>query len=241
MTEINLASETLFKIFGLNITNTLLTTLIVSLLIVLFGSFLSPKKHKNILSQGLEVLIYRFLQLTDSLTNNRKLSKKILPVAITFFIFILFSNFIALVPGFLGSFYYQNGDKIISILRSPNSDLNTTIALAISAVITIQAVALNELGIKKYLKKFFNFSSPIKFFQGFLELISEGTKILSFAFRLFGNVFAGEILLIIIGFLVPYFIPLPFMILELFVGLIQALIFAMLTLTFSSSAIEIES
>lgn len=240
MIEINLASETLFTIFGLNITNTLLTTFLVSLLIIVFGSFLSPKRHKNILSQGLEVLFYRFLQLTDTLTNNRELSKKILPTAITFFIFIITSNLIALIPGFLGSFYYRNGDKIIPILRSPNSDLNTTIALAISAVVTIQIVAMKELGLKKYIKKFFNFSSPIKFFQGFLELISEGTKILSFAFRLFGNIFAGEVLLIIIGFLVPYFIPLPFMILELFVGLIQALIFAMLTLTFSSSAIEID-
>lgn len=239
MTEINLASETLFTIFGFNITNTLLTTLIVSLLIVVLGSFFDPKKHKNILSQGLEVLIYKFLQLTDTLTNKRELSKKILPVAITFFIFILSSNLIALIPGFLGSFYYQNGSKMIPILRSPNSDLNTTIALAISSVMLIQFISIKELGVKKYLKRFFNFSSPISLFQGFLELMSEGTKVLSFAFRLFGNIFAGEILLIIVGFLVPYFIPIPFMILEIFVGLIQSLIFAMLTLTFSTSAIEV--
>jgi F-type H+-transporting ATPase subunit a len=87
-----------------------------------------------------------------------------------------------------------------------------------------------SVGIFKHLGKYFNFKGPIEFFIGLLEIISELAKIISLSFRLFGNVFAGEVLLTIIFFLAPYFIPLPFMMLEIFVGLIQAFIFAMITL-----------
>jgi F-type H+-transporting ATPase subunit a len=87
-----------------------------------------------------------------------------------------------------------------------------------------------SVGVFKHLGKFFNFSNPINFFIGILELISELAKIISLSFRLFGNVFAGEVLLTIIFSLAPYIVPLPFMGLELFVGLIQAFIFAMITL-----------
>ena len=99
-------------------------------------------------------------------------------------------------------------------------------------------LAIQELGPKAHIKKFFNFSNPILFFVGILELISEIGKIISFSFRLFGNVFAGEVLLVIIGFLVPYVIPVPFLMLELFVGFIQALVFAMLTMVFTSIAVS---
>jgi F-type H+-transporting ATPase subunit a len=90
----------------------------------------------------------------------------------------------------------------------------------------------------KYLGKFFNFSSPIDFFVGILELISEISKLISFSFRLFGNVFAGEVLLMVMMFLVPYILPLPFFMLEIFVGLIQALVFTTLTLVFLKMATE---
>jgi F-type H+-transporting ATPase subunit a len=86
------------------------------------------------------------------------------------------------------------------------------------------------VGSFKHLGKYFNFTNPINFFIGILEMVSEVAKIVSLSFRLFGNVFAGEVLLTIISFLAPYIIPLPFMILELFVGMIQAFIFAMITL-----------
>ena len=112
------------------------------------------------------------------------------------------------------------------------SDLTTTLALALVAVTSIQYFSWSVLGLKKYLARFFNFINPIQFILGFFELISEAVKILSFSFRLFGNVFAGEVLLLVIAFIIPYVLPLPFMILEVFVGVIQAFIFAVLTLTF---------
>lgn len=120
----------------------------------------------------------------------------------------------------------------VPVLRSPNSDLNTTLALAIFSVVSIQFFSIQVLGLGGFISRFLNFKGPIEFILGFFELISESVKVVSFSFRLFGNVFAGEVLLLIIGFLVPYIIPLPFMLLEIFVGLIQAFIFAILTLTF---------
>lgn len=234
MINIKLQSDYILSIFGLYLTNTFLTTILVTVIIVLFALFfyLRRKSHKNIVVNGIRILIFELLKLTDEVTGDRNLSKRILPVIATFFLFIVSANLLALIPGFLGSFFVSIDGKEIPLLRSPNSDLTTTVALAIFSVISIQFFSLKTLGIKRYLSRFFNFGNPIKFILGFFEIISEGVKVLSFSFRLFGNIFAGEILLLVIAFLVPYIIPLPFMILEVFVGVIQAFIFAMLTLTF---------
>jgi F-type H+-transporting ATPase subunit a len=101
----------------------------------------------------------------------------------------------------------------------------------------VNVFVVSIVGLKERVSVFFNFASPIKFFVGILELISEFARIISFTFRLFGNVFAGEVLLAIMALLVPYLVPLPFMFLEVFVGFIQAFIFGMLTLIFVALAI----
>lgn len=160
------------------------------------------------------------------------MTKTILPVICTFFIYIVTANLIALLPGFLGSFYIYSGGHKIALLRSPNSDVNTTFALAIFSVLATQYFSLQRLGAKKYISRFLNITSPLSLLLGFFEILSEAAKVLSFSFRLFGNIFAGEILLLVIAFLVPYIIPIPFMFMEIFVGIIQAFIFAVLTLTF---------
>lgn len=125
------------------------------------------------------------------------------------------------------------------IFRAATADLNTTLALAIISVFLTQYWGIKYLGLS-YFKKFFNFSDgPIFTFVGLLELVSEFAKIISFAFRLFGNIFAGEVLLVVIAALSPKFLPilpLPFYGLEVFVGLIQALVFAMLSLVFINMA-----
>lgn len=121
------------------------------------------------------------------------------------------------------------------VLRGATADLNTTLALALFAVVMIQFYGLRELKLG-YLKKFINFKSPIDFFIGILEIISEISKIISFAFRLFGNIFAGEVLLVVIAFLVPIVASFPFLLLEVFVGVVQALVFAMLTGVFINVA-----
>lgn len=234
MINIGLQPEYIVSAFGISLTNTFLTSILVIALLGVLGIIFCFKKqnHKNIFINGIRVLVFELLKLTDMVTQDRKLSKKILPLITTFFLFIVTANLLALIPGFLGSFFINTPSGEFSVLRSPNSDLTTTVALALFSVFAIQFFSLRELGIKKYIGRFFNFTNPIKFVLAFFELISESVKVLSFSFRLFGNIFAGEVLLLVIAFLVPYIIPLPFMILEVFVGIIQAFIFAILTLTF---------
>jgi len=123
----------------------------------------------------------------------------------------------------------------IPLLRAGTADINTTLALALISVIMTQVVGFKYLKLG-YLKKYFNFSNPIMFFVGLLEMVSEVAKIISFAFRLFGNIFAGEVLLAVMLFLVPLIAPMPFYGLEIFVGFIQALVFSMLTLVFFDMA-----
>jgi|SRR6185295_1880821 len=142
------------------------------------------------------------------------------------------------VPAENGSAICPQGELLLPFFRSVNSDVNMTLALAIIAVIAIQFFGIKELGFFHYWGKFFvnPFRDFIGFFVGILELISEFSKLISFSFRLFGNVFAGEVLLLVMSFLVPYAVPLPFYGLELFVAFVQALVFALLTLVFMTMA-----
>ena len=234
MINIGLQPEYVLSVFGISLTNTFLTSILATAFLGALGIifYLKKQNHKNILINGIRILVFELLKFTDMVTQDRKLSKKILPLVATFFLFIVTANLLALIPGFLGSFFINTPAGEFSVLRSPNSDLTITAALALFSVFAIQFFSLRVLGTKKYIERFFNFTNPIKFILGFFEMISEGVKVLSFSFRLFGNIFAGEVLLLVIAFLVPYIIPLPFMILEVFVGIIQAFIFAILTLTF---------
>ena len=127
--------------------------------------------------------------------------------------------------------------EFVPLLRAATADLNMTVALAIFAVIAIQYFGFSIVGFH-YSAKFFNFESPIMFILGILELMSELSKIISFAFRLFGNIFAGEVLLAVLAFLMPFVVPLPFLLMELFVGFIQALVFSMLTAVFLNVAVS---
>ncbi len=132
----------------------------------------------------------------------------------------------------------KTAGRLLPILRGANTDLNTTLAIALIAMIGVQFWGVSTLGIKKYGSKFINFSSPVMFFVGILEFVAELARIISFTFRLFGNMFAGEVLLVAMMFLLPFVGIIPFMGLELFVGVIQAFIFSMLTLIFGVTAIS---
>ena len=126
---------------------------------------------------------------------------------------------------------------LVPFLRAANTDVNTTLAIALVAMFFVHFWALRELGVLSHLGKYMNFrQGPIWFAVGLLEIISEVARIISFTFRLFGNIFAGEVLLVAMAFLIPLIGVLPFMGLELFVGLIQAFIFSMLTLVFAAVA-----
>jgi len=132
-------------------------------------------------------------------------------------------------------------ETFVPLFRSVNSDLNATLSWAIISVFLAQIFGMSSLGTFSYLKKYFDFSNPINFFVGILEIVGEIAKIISFSFRLFGNVFAGEVLLVVMTMLAPYLAPLPFYGLEIFVGFIQALVFTMLSLVFIKMATEAHS
>lgn len=231
MEEISLKAHELFNIGGFGITNSLLLTMVVSLLL-LSGAFILNRKISIIpgkLQGAIEMGVESFLTLMESTLGSEKKAEKYFPLIATIFIFILTSNLLGILPG-IGSFTFNSGHGEVSLFRSPASDLNFTLAFAVISVLVTNILGMLAVGVFPHISKFLNFTNPIKFFIGILELVSEVAKIISLSFRLFGNVFAGEVLLVIIFFLAPYFIPLPFLFLELFVGMIQAFIFAMITL-----------
>ncbi len=240
--EISLAAEKIGHIGSFPITNSMLTSWIATLLLIVLG-FLAARNLKAIPRgiQNLFELIVEFLMnLVNSVMDNKEQTRKYFPLLATIFLFIITNNWLGLLPGVgtIGLHEMHHGKEIfVPLLRSGNADLNTTLALAIIAVIAIQIFGIIGIGIFKYGSKFINFKSPILFFVGILELISELSRLISFSFRLFGNVFAGEVLLAVIAMLLPFIAPLPFYGLELFVGFIQALVFTMLTLVFIKSAI----
>ncbi|HBG81463.1 TPA: ATP synthase F0 subunit A [candidate division CPR2 bacterium] len=240
--HISIAAEEIFKIGPVQVTNSMLAAAIT---FVMLGSvsYLATRNLKSVptgLQNVCEAMVEALYNLTHSISRDKKLTDKIFPLIATFFIFILFNNWLGLLPGFgtIG-FHEINGEGhevFLPMLRAGTADLNTTVALGLISVIAIQVIGIGALGVAKYSKKFINFSSPVNFFVGLLELISEVIKIISFAFRLFGNVFAGEVLLTVMSVLVPYLIPMPFYIMEVFVGFIQALVFTMLSLVFIKMA-----
>ena len=250
MAEISIKAETLFHIGIFNFTNSYFLSLIVVGIFVSLALWF--KNHLAMIPGKLqivfELLFDEILKMMDSILGSRQKSEKYFPLIATVFLFILLSNWLGLLPG-AGSlglkheiFHEGKGEIVlIPFLRAPAADLNFTIALAIIAVFTINLIGAMAVGMRVHAGKFFNFKNPIYTFVGFLELISEFVKIISFSFRLFGNIFAGEVLLIIIGFLGPYFLPLPFLFLEVFVGFIQAFIFSMLMLVFVGMSVTAHS
>lgn len=127
--------------------------------------------------------------------------------------------------------------ELLPLFRGANTDINTPLALAIVSMIAVEFWGISTLGFFKYGKKFLNFSSPIAFFVGMLELISETVRLLSFTARLFGNMFAGEVVILMFTFMTPLVLTVVFYGLEIFVGVIQAFIFCMLTVVFGVMAV----
>lgn len=243
--EISIAAEKLFSFGTFPVTNAFLIGAIVSGALMLVTRRIVeqwkevPRGAQNVF----EIIIESLLDLVQSVTLDRKQALQFFPLIATIFLFVLFSNWAGLLPGLgtVGIYGEHNGHHtIIPFLRSTSADLNFTLALSLIVVLTIQFTGIAAMGIVKYGKKFFvsPFHKPygIGTAVGILELVSEVGKTISFTFRLFGNVFAGEVLLTVMLHLVPYFLPLPFLFLEIFVGFIQAVVFAMLTLVFLKMA-----
>ena len=257
--NIVIAPETIFWIFGFPVTNTLFCTwLTIIFLAVLF--FFGTRRRDLIpsgLQNFLELIVEFLLNLVEGVSGKVK-GRRFFPFVATFFIFIVAANLIDVLPGvdtvgtinphehlanqpFLGFLLYgDDSNKIIPWLRPPTTDLNLTLAMALVSVVVTQIFGFLILGTGNHINKYFNFKAlftrgPIgivEFVVGILEIISEIGRLISFSFRLFGNIFAGSILLAVFAFLVPVFVTIIFIPFELFVAAIQAFVFAFLTLLF---------
>ena len=236
--HIALAAEKLGEFLGLPITNTLITSWIVVALLLVLAWFIGrnvrlvPGKLQTLVEI---VFVYIHDYISDTL-ESEKLAKRFFPLLVTIFLFVFTANALEFTPG-IGSLGFTHHGEFLPLFRSVNTDLNVTLALSIIAFFVIQMTGILTLGILKYGGKFVNFRSPMGFFIGIIELFSEIARLVSFSFRLFGNIFAGEVLILVVAFFVPYLLPVPLMLFEVFVGFIQAAIFALLTLFFIKIAI----
>lgn len=231
MIELSIEPEIIFYIGNLPITNTLFFSFFISSLIfLLFFIFLSrPRLYPKRIQNFFEWILESILKYVRSLVDEKNASYEIFPIVATLFILIFVSNILEIVPG-LGVFHF---------LRSPSSDLNFTLALSLSSMVFVHILAARKLGLLSHLGKFLNIKNPLSFFIGILESFSELSRILSLSLRLFGNLFAGETLLIVVSFLFPLIFPLPFLLLEILVAFVQALIFSSLVAIFYYNAIKV--
>jgi len=257
--EVTIFAEPIFHIGKFQITNSFLTSWL-AVLVIFFLALAIRLKLKKIpgkLQNVFEVILEGALSLVDQVTNDRKISQKIFPLVFSLFIFILINNWLGLLP-VLGSFGFLVKEGVntafVPLLRSGTADINTTLALSIMIVIGSNIFGIFAIGLWKTFNKYVNLKglgeiftkvkkdptvlivAPINFFVGLLELLGEVAKIASLSFRLFGNVFAGEVLLASMAAIFAYIVPGPFLFLEVFVGLIQALIFSLLATVYFTIA-----
>lgn len=228
-----LKAEEIFSIAGFPVTNSLLMTLITSAILIGFAIYFRRKIAliPGKLQAGIEMLFQGVLDYMTETLESESLARKFFPLIMTVFLFVLVANELAFVPG-VGSIMIEHLGTDIPLLRAPAADLNMTLALAIIAFMVIEIAGIAMLGFFKYAGKYVNFSSPVNFAVGLIELISNVGRLISFSFRLFGNVFAGEVMIIVAMFFVAYLVPVPLMAFEVFVGFIQAVVFSMLILFF---------
>lgn len=252
-----LAAEPIFTIAQFPVTNSYINSTLTALGFIVFALLLSfgirkyyghgkaPRGLLNFFEAIMEFL-YKYM---DQVTGDRKKSIKFLPLVGSLFFFILVSNWIGLLPG-IGSIgtnqIHEGMVEFIPLFRPANTDLNMTLAMAILVVISSHVIGIAAIGFFKYANKFVKVGdlwhaakslnpmniiiAVVEFLVGLLEIVSEVAKMVSLSLRLFGNIFAGEVLLTVIGSILAFFLPLPFMGLEIIVGLIQSVVFSMLAL-----------
>ncbi|OGI95184.1 hypothetical protein A2917_00840 [Candidatus Nomurabacteria bacterium RIFCSPLOWO2_01_FULL_42_17] len=259
--ETTIYAEPVFHVGNFQITNSLLNSWLAVLVIIVFclALRLKLKQIPSKIQHVFEILLEGALSLCDQVTNDRKITLKIFPIVTSLFIFILVNNWLGLLPivGSVGYFANEAGHSVfIPLFRAGTADINTTLALSIAIVVASNVFGIIAIGAWKIFNKYVNIKAlggiatkfrkdknvlivaPITFFVGILELIGEMAKVASLSFRLFGNVFAGEVLLASMGAIFLYLLPTPFLFLEVFIGLIQALIFSLLAAVYFTIAAQ---
>ena len=242
--HISLSSERLFTVLGFPITNTLLTmwavmlTLLIVALLVRRNLNLVPGKLQNFAEWAFE-WVYGYVERGFE---SEALTRRFFPLIATIFFFVFLSNMFDFLPIFGTLTLNQNGESL-PLFHAVNADLNSTLALAIISFLVIELSGIFTLGVLKYASKFVNFRGNsigqrlMNLVVGLLEVVGNLARLISFSFRLFGAIFAGEVLLLVIAHFVPYGLSVPLMAFEMFIGLLQAAIFAILTLAFIKLAV----
>jgi len=261
--HVELPSEGVFEIAGFPITNTLIASwLTVIVLVVVF--YVCTRKMKLIpgrLQNLAEMAVEALLSFVKGAAGEKH-ARLLFPAVATIFIYVITNAYLALLPFFGTITIKVAGHEGIAVplFRSANTDINVPLSIAVMSFIFVEFWGMKSLGAFRYLKEFFNFGQIgrgvkelftgkirpaitniafgfINLFVGLLEVFSHLIRIVSFTFRLFGNMTAGEILLLVSAFLIPFIFTIPFYGLELLIGFIQALIFAGLTLVFGIIAV----
>jgi len=265
MAHVELSAEGLFSVAGFSVTNTMLTAWLT--ILVLVGiSYAATRKMKLVptgLQNAVEATMEIMLNFVEDVAG-KEYGRKFFPVIATIFLFVVTNAWLALVPGFatIGVIHTgEEGEMLVPLLRGVNTDINFPLALALISFVFVEYWGIKVHGFFRYARKFLNVSQLMRgvgqvlrgkvrsglgvvatgiidTFAGFIEAITEIARIMSFTFRLFGNMTAGELLLFVIVFLIPWGAAIPFYGLELFIGLVQALIFAGLTLVFVVIAVS---
>lgn len=240
--HIALASERLFYVAGLPVTGSLLTAWLV-MATLLLGAWLVGRKLSLVpgrIQAGVEMFVEYLLGLMASTLGSRALAARYFPLIATIFIFIATANLFDFLPiyGTVG-IVDSEGHGLTALFHAVNADLNTTLALAIISFFAIEMSGIVTLGVLKYGSKFVTFNAgAMGFVVGILELVGNLARLVSFSFRLFGAIFAGHVLLVVVGAFVPLILPVPLMAFEIFIGLLQAAVFAILTTAFIKIAID---
>jgi F-type H+-transporting ATPase subunit a len=251
-----LVAEPIFHIGSFPVTNAYINSTLAVLFFLVIGFLL--RTRTAMIPRGLqnfaEATLEWVLGFIDQVTHDRKKSMRFLPIIGGLFFFILVSNWMGLLPGTgsIGRYLIMHGQmELVPILRPANSDLNMTLAMSVFAIFASHILGVFSIGFFKYANKYIKvgdliasfkkggvniMAAAIEFVIGIIETFLEAAKIASLSFRLFGNIFAGEVLLTVITGLIAYGVPLPFMFLEVLVGIIQATVFSLLTLTYLTIA-----
>lgn len=237
--HIKLAPHTFTTVQGVPLTDTLFATwLVMALLLamaVLIGRKLTVVPGR--IQTAVESFFSFVLEQMENILESKALARRFFPLIVTIFLFISFANLMKFFPGIDAIGLFDEHGVFNPLFRAVNTDLNVALALALISFVTIEVVGVATIGFFKYAGKFVNFSSPLNFVVGIIELISEISRLISFSFRLFGNIFAGKVLIAVIAYFVPLIVPVPFIAFEMFIGVIQGLVFALLTLLFIKIAI----
>lgn len=244
----SLTSDVLFDFGFISISS---STLLIGVILVLLLVLAYRVRRFSIVPSKFQIVVESLFEgmysLLDTITNDRKVTEKIFPIVGSILTFIAISNLIGLIPG-IEQLTWEGKE----LLRTPTSDFSTTFSLALGTVLVVNFISLRKKGVLEYLNQFFNFKgliqgfkkgigpglvSVVEFFVGVMDIVGELVKVVSLSLRLFGNMYAGQILTIILLGIFSLALPSLWLAMNIFVGILQAVVFASLVTAYYMLAV----